>query len=294
MTDGQKKLLKLEGAFPFVTKLTFVHDKTKVHEWESRLYRKGIRTEIKLNFNSVVKAFWTGLRKVASLNWWISILFAIGSALFILGCVFSLWPHLAGHFKLEPAEVNLIFFLGSIPFTSAAFLQLLQAILANRKMSKSVEFFDKRKRLNFSSLGFLSALLQFAGTLLFNVNTYEAMRSNLDNTQTEILVWLPEFIGSIFFLVSGYFAFIEVIHCYWRLETKRISWWVVFINLLGCIAFMISAMLATNQGERTSELYVSLSLIFLLLGAICFLAGSLLMLPEMGATAKEKQPTNIA
>jgi hypothetical protein len=78
------------------------------------------------------------------------------------------------------------------------------------------------------------------------------------------------------------------------LETKRISWWVVFINLLGCIAFIISAMLAAIQGERTSELYVSLSLIFLLLGAICFLAGSLLMLPEMGATAKEKQPTNIA
>lgn len=287
MTDGQKKPFKLEGAYPFITKLTFGYGDNNAHAWESRLFRKGITTEIKLDFKSVRKSLWSGLAKVASLNWWISILFAVGSGLFILGSVFSLWKDIAEYFKLEPEQVNLIFFLGSIPFTSAAFLQLLQAILANRKMGKSIEFFNKSKGLNHASLGFLSALLQFAGTLLFNVNTFEAMRVNLDNMQTEILVWLPEFMGSILFLVSGYFAFMEVIHCYWKWETQRISWWVVFINLLGCIAFMISAMLAASQGERASDMFVSLSLIFLLIGAICFLVGSLLMLPEMGDSKRK-------
>ncbi|MDW5288940.1 hypothetical protein [Formosa sp. PL04] len=277
-----KTILKTEGFGPFVTKLIFSDFSGVIHTWESRLHRKGLEAAFLKDFKSVRKAFWNGFKKVATLNWWISMIFALGSFLFMLGSVLSLWPAIALHFKLSTTEVNFVFFLGSIPFTTAAFLQLLQVFLANKKLSNSTDFQTERKGLNLWSLGFLSALFQFVGTLLFNINTFEGTKSNLNNLQSDLWIWTPDFAGSILFLVSGYLAFIEVGHRYWIWQIKNMSWWVVFINLLGCIAFMISAFFAFVPHGGASNFSVEMSLIFTLIGAFCFFVGSLLMLPEMG------------
>jgi hypothetical protein len=58
------------------------------------------------------------------LNWWIGVVFALGSTLFALGGVLSLAPDLARTWSLDSVTINAIFFAGSIPFTSAAYLQL--------------------------------------------------------------------------------------------------------------------------------------------------------------------------
>ena len=276
------KVLKTEGAEPFVTKVIFRDYSGIIQTWESRLHRKGIKAAYLQDFKSAKKAFWNGFRQGATLNWWISILFALGSFLFILGSLLSLWTPLALYLKFSPTEVNFVFFWGSIPFTSAAFLQLLQAYFTNKKMIKSIESNRERKDLNLTSLGFLSALFQFAGTLFFNVNTFEATRTKLDSIQTEILVWIPDFIGSLFFLISGYLAFIEVGHSYWKWERQNISWWVVFINLMGCFAFMVSAIFTFIPRGGASDLPIEIGLLFTLIGAFFFFVGALLMLPEMG------------
>ena len=57
----------------------------------------------------------------------IAILFAFGAAMFALGCVLSLTPSLTHQAGLSPLQVNAVFFAGSIPFTTAAYLQLFQA-----------------------------------------------------------------------------------------------------------------------------------------------------------------------
>jgi hypothetical protein len=54
----------------------------------------------------------------------------------------------------------------------------------------------------------------------------------------------------------------------------------VFTNLLGCIGFMISAVFAIALPGTPNIEAVTISVLFTLLGAIGFLAGSLLMLPE--------------
>jgi hypothetical protein len=61
------------------------------------------------------------------LNWWIGTVFALGAFLFAAGCILSLTPSLAQWCKLDSAAVNAVFFAGSIPFTTAAYLQLFQA-----------------------------------------------------------------------------------------------------------------------------------------------------------------------
>lgn len=60
-------------------------------------------------------------------SWWIAVVFAIGSLLFIFGSALSLAPSLARAWSVEARAINATFFAGSIPFTTAAYLQLFQA-----------------------------------------------------------------------------------------------------------------------------------------------------------------------
>ncbi len=215
------------------------------------------------------------------LNWWIGIVFAVGSLLFAGASVLSLSPQLAAACSLNSTAINVIFFAGSIPFTLAGYLQLFQAANASefaRKgtQSKKRSLFGWRPR----DIGWLSCALQFIGTILFNLNTFDAMIPSLNWFQRDVLIWVPNIGGSVFFLVSGYLAFIETCHASWAWAPKSLSWWVVFTNLLGCVGFMISALFAIILPGTPNSEAIAISVVFTLLGAIGFLVGSLLMLPE--------------
>jgi hypothetical protein len=217
-----------------------------------------------------------------SLNWWIGVIFAAGSLLFMLGSVFSLAPALAKTWSLETTGINGIFFAGSIPFTTAAYLQLFQAANAGkffphgRRMPRRIVWFGWHPR----DIGWLSCALQFPGTILFNINTFDGMLPGLNWLQQDLVIWGPDLVGSVLFLASGYLAFIETCHAHWAWKPASISWWVTFFNLLGCVAFMISALFAFVPSHSPSFDAVTVSVVFTLIGAIGFLIGSLLMLPE--------------
>jgi len=213
------------------------------------------------------------------LNWRIGGIFAIGSALFLLGSVLVLVPVLAKSLSLDSTAVNAVFFAGSIPFTTAAYLQLFQA--ANTTASSA-----SRKLVGWrpADTGWLSSVLQFAGTLLFNINTFDGMLPDLDWLQQDLKIWTPDMAGSMLFLVSGCLAFAEVGHTWWSWQPGSLSWWSNFSNLLGCIAFMISAVLAFAPPVAARPDYLNVSVTFTLLGALGFLIGSLLMMREAAAT----------
>jgi hypothetical protein len=216
------------------------------------------------------------------LNWWIGVVFALGSTLFAVGSVLTLAPDLARTWSLDSVTINAIFFAGSIPFTTAAYLQLFQAANAtdfanhDKPASPRRTWFGWRPR----DVGWLSSALQFAGTLLFNVSTFDAMLPGLNWLQQDRAVWLPDFLGSILFLVSGYLAFIETCHAHWAWNPRSLSWWITFANLLGCVAFMISAVFAFVPPQPPELDAAGISVTFTLLGAIGFLVGSMLMVPE--------------
>jgi hypothetical protein len=129
-------------------------------------------------------------------------------------------------------------------------------------------------------IGWLSCALQFIGTILFNFNTFDTMIPSLTWFQEDLVIWAPNIIGSILFLASGYLAFIETCHAHWAWKPNSISWWVVFTNLLGCVGFIVSAVFAIFLPGPPHIEAVTISVLFTLLGAIGFLVGSLLMLPE--------------
>jgi hypothetical protein len=216
------------------------------------------------------------------LNWWIGAIFAIGAALFAVGSVLSLFPVLAALLALSAEQVARVFFAGSIPFTTAAWLQLMQSANAGSFVAADQERSTRFRLFGWlpGDAGWLSCALQFVGTLLFNINTYNAMHSGLSWQQQDTAIWLPDLFGSMLFLASGYLAFIETCHRHWAWMPHLLSWRITFVNLLGCIAFMISAVLAFVPAQGTNPTALALSLVFTLLGAIGFFLGAVLMLPE--------------
>ncbi len=78
---------------------------------------------------------------IRRLDWWIGLLFAIGSVGFALGA----FPYVAA--RADPTAVAITFFVGSIFFTCAAGLQLAQAVMGGGWLDR------------------LATAVQFAGTL---------------------------------------------------------------------------------------------------------------------------------
>jgi hypothetical protein len=229
-----------------------------------------------LSLAHVVRSLW----QPGEINWWIGTVFACGALLFTIGGILTLAPQLAASWGLSTAGANRVFFAGSIPFTLAAYLQLHQA--ANALVPPGSGIKTKWFGWHPTKIGWSSCALQFAGTLLFNINTYDAMQPDLNWLQQDLGIWLPDMAGSVLFLLSGYLAFVEYCRAYWGWQVHQLSWWITFANLLGCVAFMISALLAfVPQGDPEPE-RVTLSVLFIIIGAVGFLAGSLMMLPEAG------------
>jgi hypothetical protein len=281
-TKTPPDLVDEKGPWPFVTRRVFRSGDGSEQVWSSRHHRKGLLVRADADAEGLASKLLRCLWMPRQLNWWIGAVFAVGSLLFALASVLSLAPALARAWSLDSTAINAIFFAGSIPFTIAAYLQLFQAanageFLANHLRSgQRLHVFGWRP----GDIGWLSCALQFVGTILFNINTFDAMLPSLDWLQQDLLIWAPDFVGSILFLASGYLAFIETCHAHWAWKPASLSWWVVFTNLLGCVGFMIAAVFAIVLPGTSNTEAVTLSVLFTLFGAIGFLVGSLLMLPE--------------
>lgn len=117
------------------------------------------------------------------------------------------------------------------------------------------------------------------------------MLPSLNWFQRDLLIWAPNIGGSILFFASGYLAFIETCHAHWAWHPRSVSWWLVFANFLGCLAFLISALFAFVLPGPENAVAVTRSVTFTLLGAIGFLVGLLLMLPEASLTPEPSSPT---
>ena len=84
-------------------------------------------------------------------------------------------------------------------------------------------------------------------------------------------VWRPDAIGSVCFLVSSALAWYEVCHGWAAWRPRSYSWWITLLNLIGSIAFGISAVAGyinpvTGQVHNAGRADTQT-----LIGAVCFL-----------------------
>jgi hypothetical protein len=276
-TPGDRKeAVELEGAWPFVTRRTTVRAGGFREVLNSRHHRKGLARAANIE-RRVLASLW----QPRELNWWIGTIFTGGAALFAIASVLYLVPDLARQWSVSASAVSALYFSGSIPFTTAAYLQLFQAANAPDWEHTSPRdagklWFGWRPK----DIGWTSCALQFAGTVLFNINTFNGMNPNLSWLREDLTVWAPDFIGSVLFLASGYLAFAEICHRHFAWIPTSLSWWVTSFNLVGCVAFMMSAVYAFVSPQADGFGNASVAVAFTLVGAMGFLAGSLLMLLE--------------
>ncbi len=263
----RRRLIERSGPWPFISRKRILRANGVTDELQSRHVRKGLHPQRH--------------RLRADLNQWIGAIFALGASLFAAASGLSLMPEVAKQLALNNTHINALFFAGSIPFTTAAYLQLIQAANAPAwehpaTVKKKFNWFGWRPR----DIGWLSCILQFAGTLLFNINTFDGMRTDLSWVAADLLVWVPDLIGSLFFLSSGYLAFVEVCHRHLAWLPGSLNWWITLLNLAGCVAFMIAAVYSFTPSAGDVITNTNIAIAFTLAGALGFLSGSLLMLAE--------------
>jgi hypothetical protein len=259
---------------PFATHVIWRRPDGVPVSWSSRVHRKH---SSKLSRPEHTGVWWAPRRA----SWWIGVLFAIGSTCFLIG-PFPGFEQLVGS-----GADGMVFFVGSIFFTSAAFLQWLETINADpgpalRHRSLRVLTFEPR-RIDWWSSG-----VQLLGTLFFNATTFRALQTGLDSPSYDRLVWRPDALGSICFLISGYLAYVEVTGRLLGRPRRTLESAIATVNLLGCLAFGVSAVASYVMPTTGDERNLAVVNTFTALGALCFLIGAVLMLPEgvRGDTAK--------
>ncbi len=211
------------------------------------------------------------------LNQAIAGLFAVGSACFVLGSV-SAYADAVG-----PSADAITYFIGSLFFTTASGAQLVQAQtpgatdvdVATQHIPIRLSWFASRS----DNLFWWAAAVQFPGTLFFNVTTLVATADALTPHQAQAHVWRPDFLGSVLFLVSSAIAMVAVRRDHMPHRLRTWGWWIAGVNLLGSVAFMVSAVAARLVAGTTQMANPGLADAGTLIGAVCFLVGALLMLP---------------
>ena len=197
---------------------------------------------------------------------WMALCFALGSSCFLIG-PFPGYASLVGD-----AADAVTFFAGSILFTAGG---ALQSSLA----------FPHRHAHGAGRAAWWTAAIQSAGTLFFNVTTYQAMHIALTSSEYDRLVWRPDALGSACFLISGAIAYRAAPRQGWRPVRGGAGWWEPAINLLGCIFFGISAVAGYVVPASGSVIDLAAANWNTSLGAACFLACALATL-RTGRTLK--------
>lgn len=177
---------------------------------------------------------------------WMALLFATGSLCFVV----APFP---GYLDLVGPEADaLTFFAGSLLFTGGGALQVSLTRLW--------------------TAAWWAAAIQSAGTLYFNVTTFRALDTSLSNPAYDALVWRPDALGSVCFLVSGAIV-------YWTSPRHGLlprrdgpGWWEPAVNLLGCVFFGIAAVAGYVVPAEGSVLDLAAANWNTAAGAACFAA----------------------
>ncbi|BCJ47542.1 hypothetical protein GCM10010168_19000 [Actinoplanes ianthinogenes] len=213
-------------------------------------------------------------------GWWIAVLFAIGSVLFAVGSVPAYADAVGSRWD------TVTYFIGSLFFTTASFLSYREAVDAAPPMVNPAHrrFFTFQPR----RIDWWATAVQLVGTVYFNVSTGVAMAQNLSASTAHEHVWRPDAIGSICFLVSSVLAWYEACHGWAAWRPRSWAWWITLVNLIGSVAFGISAVAGYVNPLTGEVLDLARANTQTFIGAICFLIGALLLFPERTEEARHQ------
>jgi hypothetical protein len=263
LPDGWERV-SADGPGPFVTGEVLRDPDGVLVRWRSRAHRKHRPPTRK-------GVWWRPDRS----SWWMSLLFGLGSLCFAGAATVSQWASAP-----RPA-IGVTYFAGSIMFTVAAYLQFSETVNVERRPRPAARAYRWRPASwEPRRIDWLASAVQLAGTLFFNVSTFEGMKRGLDARQADLRVWAPDVAGSLCFLVSSELAYAEVCHRWICRRARSRSWRIVAVNLLGSIAFGVSAVTALVEPSSGEPVSAAIANATTSLGALCFLAGAIMLAGE--------------
>jgi hypothetical protein len=276
---------RAQGGGPFTSRLTWSLPAGGHATWESRVARKRGAIAVRddqdgsVGISSVPGAIAKRLRRV---NWVAAGAFTVGGSLFTLGAAESQLG------SGDAATAASIYFGGGLFFSTGGYASLLGAINAPRSLDATGAPVAGRWRwwsYEPHRIDWLSTFVLFVGTLAFGVSLIHSFLTGLTTQQVNRMIWTPEMIGCVLFLVSGHLGMVEICHR-WRpcLRRRDLAWWIVAVNQVGSILFMIAALAAFTRPATGSEVNVTIANWGTLTGALCFAVGGILQAFERPGT----------
>jgi len=201
-------------------------------------------------------------RRLRLLNAVAATAFAIGGSLFVAGAALAQGD--IGGPRLSAA----VYLLGGVFFTSGGYASVLQVINAPRAIPADGTLRAGPWRwiaLEPGRLDWSSAFALFVGTSLL-----DALIGDLSPAQADRLVWSPEFVGCLLFLLSGHLALTEMHRDRPRGRRTDLGWWIVVVNQLGSALFLVAAIAAFVRPASGDEVAVGVANWGTMSGALCF------------------------
>ncbi len=221
------------------------------------------------------------------LNAAIATLFMVGSACFVLASVPVFVSAVSG------VVDGVTYFVGSLFFTSASWLQLLQAQNPSTTDLERARV-NRPEQLTWwhplpQDRAWLAAITQFPGTLFFNLSTAAALVRNTTVQEQERHVWRPDLLGSILFLVASTLG-ILALGRFRSFRPRSLPWQIAWFNMAGSIFFMASAVASFILPSSGQVIDTRVTVAGTFLGAVCFLIGAALMFPAWRRFVHEPSP----
>jgi hypothetical protein len=206
-------------------------------------------------------------RRLRRINAVAATAFVVGGSLFCVGAVLA-QANVGG-----PRLAAAVFLCGGVFFTTGGYSSVLQ--VANAPRGADADGVVRAGRWRWWStepgrLDWGSAVALFVGTLYFAASLLAALIGDLTTAQIHRLVWSPEVIGCVLFLVSGHLALTEMHRDRPRGRRADLGWWIAVVNQAGSVLFMAAAIAAFVRPSTGDELAVGIANWATFAGAACF------------------------
>lgn len=285
--SAQGTLERSDGGGPFTSRLVWALPGGGQATWESRPARRrgaiAVRSEAEAA-PTTLQAPPAIARRLRRVNLIAAVAFMVGGSLFALGAA------IAQLGSGNPTTSASVYFAGGMFFSTGGYASLLGAINALRSVSADGTPSAGRWRwwsYEPRRIDWLSTFVLFAGTVAFGVSLVSAFLKGLTTQQENRLIWSPEMIGCILFLISGHLAMSEICHRFRPcLRRRDLGWAIVAINQAGSILFMVSALAAFIRPVTGSAVNVDVANWGTLAGAACFAIGGVMQAFDVPASAR--------
>jgi hypothetical protein len=191
--------------------------------------------------------------------------FLVGGSLFAIGAALA-QADIGG-----PRMVAVVYLVGGVFFSTGGYASVLLAINApHRRRDGTWERepwrWWAREPGNYD---YLAAAILFAGTIVFGINLLDSLLGDLSAAQEDRLIWSPDIIGCLLFLIAGLMAMVDISGSWWRLRGEGLGWWIVFVNQVGSVLFMVSGVASFVRADG-DMIAVGIANWGTLTGALCF------------------------